>query len=254
MPQNTYFHVGCYYGSVPNTGSNNDVPFVNDAVLTRQNNHAILPQDGRLLLVAGIGANMDRVRLNTPKARYVGLPSMTPVNVGATVPSPPNVYDATDGPISIPRADEIAMESTNVGAGAENHAILVVFGFGQRMIPEGQRYRIRGTAAITASAGTWQNGSIVLDTVLPAGMYALVGLDVVGTNLFAARLVFPGASFRPGCLCRNSAGVIPATQFRSGPLGVYGEFDSVNVPNLDVLSLGANTSQVVYMDVIRISG
>lgn len=249
----TYWHLCCYSGSVPNTGANNDVAFVTDSVLTKSNNHAILPQDGQLIAAAVIGESLNRVRLNTPAARYVSLPSVVPPIVGTTVPSNPNIANFDDGPLTIPKADEVAFEFTQAGAGAEVQKAGVIFSFGKRPVPSGQKYRIRGTAAITGSTSAWVNGAITLDSTLPRGMYAVVGLQVVATNIFLGRLVFPGASYRPGCLGQESAGLMPAPIFTDGTLGVFGEFDSVNTPALDIICLGACNAQTVYMDIIKIS-
>lgn len=250
----SYFHTCCYYGSVANGTTLVDVPLVNDQILTRANNHAILGQPAKLLQVASLSTTLQRVRLNTPSARYVSLPYMQPVNASATIPTVPSIAKFGFNPLTIPRADEVAFEAVHGGAGAENVVIAVWFGFAFRDVPPGQRYRVRATASITASAGTWQNGSITLDNTLPAGDYAIVGLDVLGTNLFAARLILQGESWRPGCLCRDSEADVPDSSFTDGTLGQYGQFNSINTPNLEILSVGANTSQTVYMDLIRING
>lgn len=250
----TNFHLACYSSSVPNGTALTAVNAVNDQVLTIQDNKFILPGQGKLLQVASLSLNMQRVRLNTPSARYVSLPYMAPVNVGATVPSYPQIADFGFGPLTIPKADMISMEATHAGAGAQNVYIAAWFGFLYRDAQPGQRYRVRATGTITNSAGTWQSGSLNMEQTLPAGMYAVVGLDVIGANLFAARLIFPGSSYRPGVLCRESLGNTPSDVFTNGKLGTYGVFDSVNTPNLETLSVGANTSQEVYMDLVKISG
>lgn len=250
----TYQHLCCYSGSVAASTANVDMPLVNDGVLTRQNNHAILPQQGQLLLGVTMSADADRTLLNTPSVRYVGLPSVVPVNASATVPTNPAIYDMTDAPLMIPPSDEIAIQGTQNNVGAQTMYTGVWFGFGRREVPAGQRYRVRGTATITGSTGAWVNGSITMDTVLPQGNYAMVGLDVVGAGLFLARLIVPGTSYRPGVLCRQSAGLVPSKIFTNGVLGVYCEFNSVNVPNLEILQVSANTAQVIYMDVVRLGG
>lgn len=252
MPQ-TYQHLACYSGSVANAVANVDMPLVNDSILTRQNNHAILPQDGYLWAAAVNSANADRCRLNTPSVRYVGLPSIVPVNASATVPGNPGVYDMTDAPLAIPKADEIAVEGTQSGGVAETMFALLVFGFGRRELPNGPRYRVRGTSAITGVTGSWVSGSLTMDTVLPRGNYAVIGMDVIGAGLFGARLIFPGASYRPGVLARQSAGLPPSKLFTNGVLGVLGEFDSVNVPNLEIIQLSANTAQVTFLDLVKLN-
>lgn len=247
-------HLACFAGSIPNGVANVQVPFVNDQILTRLNNNVILPEDGKLILAAGIGLNLSRGRLNTAAARFVGLPALVPVNVGTTVPNVPNIMDYSAGPLTIPRADEIEFQSTHSGAAAQLNTYLALFQFGFKPIPGGQTYRIRGTAAVAGAASTWLNGPITLEQTLPRGVYAIVGLDVVGTNCFAARLSIPGSPYRPGCLCRETVGAVPAPIFRNGTLGVYGQFDSTSQPSLDVLGIGAITTQEVFMDVILLTG
>lgn len=248
----TYFHMAAYRASVGAGLSNVDIAAVNDSILTITNNHFLVPQTADLLAVAGFGVNMDRLLLNTPSLRYVGLPSMWPINIVATVPSPFNIYVPGDNPIKIPQVDEIAMQASQTDAGAQVMTAMVLFGFGKKIIPPGPVYRLRGTASITGVAGAWASGSITMDTTLPQGQYALVGLQVVAANCTGARLIFPGASFRPGTIPVNAAGSIPHPIFARGDLGVYGEFENVNLPNLEILlNTGANSSQVVYMDVVR---
>lgn len=254
MLSTTYMHLAAYYESIANGVANVDVAAVNDGILTRLNGHFVLPQDGKIIGVYNGSANFNRGRLNTPSLRYVGLPSTVPGNASLTVPSPMNFLDWTQTPVMIPKVDEIAYEGTQDGGGAEVVWSGILFGFGRKEIPGGNVYRLRGTAAITCAAGTWVSGSITMDSTLPQGRYALVGMIAQGANLGLARLIFPGASFRPGCVAINTLTGIPADVFTNRSLGVFGEFESINLPNLECLSVGACTAQTVFLDVIRTGG
>ena len=90
-----------------------------------------------------------------------------------------------------------------------------------------------------------------MEQTLPQGRYAIVGMDVIGTNLAAARLIVPGAFFRPGCLGRNAVGNVPNPVFTDGSLGVWGIINSVNLPALETFAIGANTTQTVYLYLVR---
>lgn len=249
----TYQHMAAYFGSVSNTGSNNDTPAVNDGILTISNTHFVLPVPGKVMAAMGLGANLNRLQLNTPSLRYVGLPSVEPINQSLTVPSPANYVDFTANPIPIPPIDEIAMMFTNGGAAAENETAGVIFSFQFKPVMPGAIYRLRGTATITGATGTWANGSITMDTTLPQGRYAMVGADVIGTNIAFARFIFPGAGWRPGVFARNAlANILPRINIDRS-LGVMGEFESINLPNLEILCTGANTAQTVYLDLIRLT-
>lgn len=250
----TNFHVACYSGSVGAGLLNVDTPAVQDGQLTIANNHFVLPRQAQFLWAYPVGVGLSRARLNTPKMRYVGLPSIVPVNVGTSVASPPNVVDWTADNIMLDTIDEVAVECSSSDAGAQTMKVLVAFGFGMRPVPAQPVFRIRGTASITASTTAWTNGSITLDQTLPRGTYDVVGLDAVGTNLLAARMVFSGYGFRPGCLARNSASSLQHPLFTNGKLGVFGTFDSINLPTIDVIALGANTSQEIFLDLVRRQG
>ncbi len=184
--------------------------------------------------------------------REIGLPYIAPINQTVAAPSPPNLADYGDfGPK--PRdADELSVEATHSDAAAQIQYALLWLTFGRKNVPVGRRYRLRNTAAITGVIGSWASGSMVPDQTLPSGIYSIVGMDAFGTNLLGARLIFPGGGFRPGILARNAVGSVPHRLFTSDDLGVFGEFDSVALPTLEIFFEAANTVQEVYLDVVRI--
>lgn len=249
----TFWHLAAYFASLTNGTTNSAVAAVQDQILTRTtSNNFILPRPGRLRMMYSAGASILRARVNTPSLRYVGLPFVGPVNTALVVPSPSNLTDWGELGPPIPTADEVSVEHSLGGAAPENEFSLVWFSFGPPKIVGGPVYRIRFTASITCSAGTWVNGSMTPDQTLPAGTYSVVGMTANGTNLAAARLVFANGGFRPGCLTMNAVNSIPQKVFTDGSLGQYGVFDSVNIPTLDAFSVAACTSQEVYLDIVRL--
>jgi hypothetical protein len=249
----TYFHVAAFSASLTNGSTNAPVAAVNDGVLTlATSTQFLVPRPAQLRAAYSAGVSITNARINTPSLRYVGLPSVGPLNVTLTVPSPPNLGDFGDNGPTLPTADGISVEHSLGGAAPEQEFTLLWLLFGKRPRPQGPTYRLRFTGTITAVANTWVNGTMTPDQTLPAGRYAVVGLDAVGTNLVAVRLLFPGTFYRPGCLARNAVSGIPDPIFTDGSLGLYGVFDSVNVPTFDIFASGANTAQTVFMDVVRI--
>lgn len=251
----TFWHLAAYFASLTNGSTNTAVAAVQDNVLTRTtSNNYILPQVGRLRMLYSAGVSITNARINTPSLRYVGLPSVGPLNLALAIPSPPNYTDFGEMGPQLPTADEISAEHSLGGAAPENEFTLMWVQFQRREVPGGPVFRIRFTATITGAAGTWTAGTMTPDQTLPAGRYAVVGMDVMGTNLAAARLIFPGGTYRPGCLGRNAAGNIQVKAFVDGSMGLYGVFDSVNVPSLETFAIGANTAQTIYLDVVRLGG
>lgn len=248
------FHIAAYRGSVGAGLSDVDIAAVQDSQMTIANNHFVLPRKSNLLFAFGLGTNLSRLLLNTPKMRYVGLPSLVPINSGATVPSPVNVVDLSMKYVNLDTIDEIAVQASSADAGAQTMNAVVGFGFTFRDVPSQPTYRIRATATITQVAGSWVNGAMTLSQSLPNGRYHVVGMDCVAANGIAARLVFSGGGFRPGCLCRNATSSIQHPMFTDNRLGIYGSFDSINLPTMDIFANGAGATQEIFLDLIREQG
>jgi hypothetical protein len=253
MDAKTYFHLAAYRGSLVTASVNVALAGVNDAALTRDASSNFLAPGGmRIRLGATGGVNISRSRINTASLREVALPYIAPVNNGLTVPTPPNLADFGDyGPT--PRAaDSISIETTHSDAATQVMYALLWMIFGRKEPTPGREYRTRFTGAITAVAGTWVSGAMTLDQVLPAGIYQVVGMDVFGTNLLAARLAFVGGGWRPGVLARPTVSGVPHPIFTDGRLGVFGEFNSVAMPQLEIYAEAANSVQEGYLDLVRV--
>lgn len=247
----TYFHLAAFFGSLTNNTTSN-VPVVTDNVLTNTSSNTFAtPKPAKLVGMYSAGANITDAQLNTPSLRYVGLPFVGVLNTALVVPSPPNVaWWGQNGP-TIPEVDGIQVAHTLGGAGPENESSLIWLNYGYKPIGGGPNYRLKFTGTITAVTGAWAGGAMTATSVLPQGTYDVVGMDVIGTNLLAARLVFPGSFFRPGVLCRNTLAAIPDDSMTDQRLGCFGTFKSINLPNLEILSTGANTAQTIYLDLQR---
>lgn len=249
----TYFHLGAFRGSVTNGTTNTAIAGVSDQALTRAASNAfIAPENATIRMGVAGGVNASRSRINTPAMRKIGLPYIAPLQTGITVLAPPNIADF--GPFGPkPQAtDEISVEATHTDAAPQIQWALMWLMFDRREPSVGPKHRQRFTSAITAVVGSWVAGAITFDQNLPNGRYEITGMDVFGTNLIAARLVFPGGGWRPGCLGRNAVASQNSLLFQDGTLGVYGEFDNVNTPQLEVYAEAGNTAQEGYLDLVRI--
>ena len=249
-----YFHTVAYRGSVVNATTNTAIAGVQDDVLTRAASNAFLAPPG-CRIRAGIagGVNASRARIDTAEARKVGLPYIAPLNTGITAPSPPNVADYGPSGIRPQQNDEVAVQSTHTDAAPQIQFAGLWFYFNRVEPQGGNEYRLRFTSAITGVVGSWASGALTFDQVLAVGKYQITGLDVFGTNLLLARLLFTGGGWRPGCLARNAVGSVPHPLFTAGALGVWGEFDSTTPPQLQTYVEAANTAQEGYVDVIKIA-
>jgi hypothetical protein len=255
------FHTLVYTKADTAATANEDIPAVTDSWATIQNNHYILQQDAYLMAAYWQNAGATNARLNTPHFRFLSLPSITPVNRSAAPVSLSPICWLKPMRLLVPRIDEVALEASNDGAGAVRGVGVVWVSDGNYTLPSGVNsdlYTIRATGTITATSLAWTLGNITFDQGLPAGRYAVVGMDVFGLNLVAARLQFPGGAgpngMRPGVLAKPTLAAYQWEYFRHGNAGLFGTFDSTAQPLLEIFSNGANSAQTVWLDVVRISG
>lgn len=247
-------HHLCEYSSVvADDGVNTQVSAVVDGWLPIVNNNFLLPEPMQLRQAFLFGEAITRARLNVPSFRVLGLPYMVPVCPGTTIPTIPAYVDLKDHELNLPLMDEIMLETTNVGGTSARHFGLFWLGDQDHSSVTGPVYTIRGTATITGVTGGWASGTLTLDQTLPGGRYAVVGMDALGTNLVAARLLLPGSVKRPGCLGRVSAAFDNRMTWRYGRIGTFGFFQTIAPPTLDILCLDACTAQEVYLDVVKVA-
>jgi hypothetical protein len=241
------FHLGVFTKTSVGNITDEDIPAVNDQVLTISNNHFIPPVPMKILILAAGAVNGIRFKIQTPKLRAMVVPQYGRLALGALPNTRANIVDHTPMPLAINPIDELScLFTTNVVA-ATQPTCGVWLDDGHTQRPRGEPYWIHGTASITGVANAWQNGAITLDQTLPAGRYSVVGMRcVVATNTLFARLIFPTQVFRPGVPVAVSFGADESNYFENGYLGEFGQFASIAQPLLEIFS---NTAGAVTPDV-----
>lgn len=232
-----------------------DIPAVTDNVVTVQNGHYIVQEDMNLLAAYHRNAGAVNAKLQTAALRRVAVPSIQPVNVNAApITLPPMVF-FPPAKLTIPAIDEIAWLASNSGAGAVRAVGLLWLNTRSHNfnVPTGDMFSIRFTATITGTLVTWTGGSISFETSLPAGRYSVIGLQVIGANTECARLVFLGGGYRPGVIVRPAVSNYMWDHFQQGAAGVFGEFESTAMPNLEVFQTTAGAQTYTgFMDLVKI--
>lgn len=245
--------MAAFTGSQGVTATPVALPVVQDNFLSQQGTNSYT-QDRASRLYGGYaqGASITQAQVNTPIFRNIGPENLTPVSVGAAILSlfPQNV-SPINAPI-IPRVDPIQFLTTNGGGGAEQQTGFIWLGDGNIGLGGEEIRTIIATATITAGNLVWGSGSFTLTQQLPAGRYRVVGLDIVGANLLAARLVFTNGGMRPGCIARASTAILPTFTFMNGNLGSWGEFESYSQPNIELFGSAAPTTQTIYLQIQQI--
>lgn len=164
--------------------------------------------------------------------------------------NPPESMLHPESPTPLVKDESLNFQINSDAAAATDEYGLIWLSAGAISPVKGQIYTMRATAEASLAHGKWNYSELTFDSKLPAGTYAIVGMRAQGTNLIAARLVFKGGKWRPGCPAVNSLGDRDGKFFRNGNLGVWGEFDQTTPPAIECLGV-TDTSQIIFLDLIK---
>lgn len=250
-------HTLAFFNTTTGALTLSDSPAVTDGWATVTNNHFIMQEDMDLLIAAGFADTITRLQLNLPHWRFVNQPEITPVIQTWDGPEAINPYMLEPKTLTVNNIDEL--QALVSSSGTATNGILTALWLAPKVrtlnVPAGDVYPCRFTAAITGATGAWARGNFTFDSTLPAGEYAVLGLDVVDPASQLARLRFQNYTMLPGTWVRNGATGTNSRVFRNGRLGNWGQFKNTAQPTLEIFSAsGGATSQVGVIDLVRISG
>lgn len=199
----------------------------------------------------GVALTLTRAQLSSPSLRRNFLPEIVPLDVGAVLPaSPRKIFLFDDSPITLDPGEALDYLVTDSAGAPERITGLVWLSSGPSKPDLRPYFTLRVTAATTLVANTWTNAAITFDQTLAAGRYALVGARFRSTNLIGFRFVFVGGTYRPGAVGYAATTSLDYEKFRSGNLGVWGEFAHNAPPTVDFLANAADTSEVGELDLV----
>lgn len=231
----------------------NTVP-VQDDILAISNNRFLPQEDYQIVAAYAQSTTLNRARITSPTNRQITLPFIRPSSAATSPPTDPNVADYRVQPFQIQGLEELGIEaSTDLGAATE---VFVAGLWLQKQFtppPRGNIFTLRGTSTTAAGILLWTNLAVTWADSLPEGLYAVVGLEVVGVTELMARVILENQIFRPGSLASGLVGSRTHEMFRMGRLGNWGQFRSTRMPIVQVLNLAATAVHTVYLDLIRIS-
>lgn len=243
-----------YYGSITNNVTDTLVPAIADQIGTRQDSR-FMWTDPRTVLRAFAGVpDGTACRIDAPSFNGFVRPVISPIDADATLGGNlPAIVDFEGRGITLPRLENVGPLVTRAGAAAANCAVLLWHARTMVPAPPGKVYTVRATSASTGAAGAWQLATLTFDQALPSGKYAVIGMTCYGANLLCARLVPPGISLeRPGVMANVDQTSWQYPSMRFGNSGLFTEFFNTNPPQIEYLSYGAQTTQIVYLDIINL--
>lgn len=228
-------------------------PVSDETTFIAQNDLMVPDGHTDLCLAYALGVNLDQAEFDSPSLRTLSRVS---------VPWTDHSIEPTDNLqvpgylMNIPKV--VPGEALNCyvkdSGGAANRKTVALWMADGPIAPvSGQNSRlVRGSATFAAVPYEWSNGQIVLETDLPQGRYAVIGMRVQGTTTIAARLIFPKQGFRSMVLGTDSETQRMDDRFLNGSFGVMGEFQNFVPPRLEAYCAEADAKQDVMLNVVKI--
>jgi hypothetical protein len=249
------FSLVAYTESQDSSGALVNVAALADQHITTQGDDVVVPDwANKLAGVCAIGATISQAQMTSPSMRAESLLDVAPVSVGAEPVFPLAYVDLWDKPRTLEPGEGLQALVAETAAGAEQETVLAWLQGDVAAAPDGVVETIRCTATATLTALAWSLATLVLSQSLRAGRYAIVGMRAQSAGLLAARLVIPGSQFRPGVIGTDAAGDQPPMKFRRGDMGQsWGEFEHRFVPQVEFLSVSADTAETVWLDVVKVA-
>lgn len=253
-------HLAGYYQSVDPAGAFVQLAALADSQITVNTPRIQVPPLNQVIAIAG-GAEsvtIPNMRLVSPsiltKYRQYVVPLNTAV-AGPSLPmSPHRVVDLRDDPLILVPSEQLTAELLSNPAAVQPQWCLVLFSDGKPAPVSGPVYTGRAVVANALVVGAWTLNTLVFVDQLPRGRYQIVGFRPTSVNMIASRIIVPGSTWRPGALASVNNTDVAHDMWRSGNLGVWGEFEDVD--NLQIESLGAVADaaaiQEYYVDMIQV--
>jgi hypothetical protein len=254
-------HLVAFYQSTYNI-SDVEINVVKDDVLSRTAATRILvpPDLNRIGWGYAAATDLAKARYFTPSLetrRFYAL--IHPHRKGGVLPTidVPRIF-VPEPPVELTPNEELSAKFTVGGSAAEDIYGLASFQVAALpAVPAGEFKIVRCTGSTTLVKGDWTSVKLTPDVSLEAGEYALVKFIAISTNVIAARVIIPGQVWRPGLpgFPGAEADALAHATVYSKLLPAYemGRFDHLHLPEFQFLANAADTSEVVYLYLVKVA-
>lgn len=251
------WHLLAFSGAKTDSTANENIPAVSDAGWSLSNaNEYLLPQNLEVMFAYALNDTITRARITSQNLRDIGYPEVYPLQVAATPTAPLPV--AAFAPNAMPKLklnDTVGFQCSNGVSTVDEARACIAVRPSMFPAPPGARTTLYASASVTLVKDQWVSKTLTYDQTPPVGRYSVIGMEAYGTNAVFARLIFPGyTEMRPGVVAGNTiAEYDPRHLNRGGYWGEWGQFYSVNLPQIEVLgdTAGAQTINVI-LDVVAL--
>lgn len=247
-----------------NTTTEEEIDVIPDDILTRTSTTRFMIPPGLTKLYwgfAGAGslgeARLYAPSLETKKYRL----RIIPRNIYSVLISGDYGYVfKPNPPVSFAATEEISFYASLTDA-TTSKTVVGVFTLGPDTLPplpRGEPFWIRCVGSTTLTAYRWTSVKLTPEVQLEAGTYALISAIGISAGAIAIRFIIPGLVWRPGfpAVAANTEyeGVSVARRIINDLIETeYGRFSHLSIPEVQFLSATADTSEVVYMKLVKVA-
>lgn len=247
------FTIAGYNESQDTAGVLVDVAALTDQHLTTDGDDILVPDDyDKLMGAFALGVTITGARITSPTLRKRLNPDLSPLNIGAEPAVRDAFHDYFDNPIQLTPGEGLRAQVSEGASGAELESVFVWLGNGEEEAVSGEIFTVKLTGATTLVANAWSLVPLTISQQLEAGTWGIVGMRAISAGAQAARLVIPGSSWRPGVIAWDAENDIDLKRFRRGASGLWGKFSHSFLPQCEFKSVSADTSETVYLDLVKL--
>ena len=232
------------------TALDNIAPIIDQHVTVTGDDISVPSFAPNLGMLYAFGAGIAQCRVASPSLRHSLLPEVMPVDVSAEPTTGFKILSHFDRPFELTPSE--GLQATVIHANTEYDTVLVWLFDAIEAAPAGEIVTVQATGTTTLTAYGWSLVPLTFSQQLEAGTYAIVGMRAASAGALAARVVLSGSPFRPGVVGYDAVSDMENDIFRNGNLGVFGTFEHSAQPQVEFLSVSADTAETVYFDLIKL--
>jgi hypothetical protein len=248
----------CAWSDVVPTDTETELSAITDDVLSIVGGKRFAVRTGLEYVhyAAALSTNLTKARLNSPSLEVRRTQFWIIPQVSDALKFPLSPYTVLKPPV--PQSLAAGEHLSALGTASANVRVVVLAGLGPATlppVPAGERIIVRCTSNTTLRPFEWTTCSLTPDISLPVGTYTLVGMLPISANAIAARAIILGQVNRPGvpALAGDEAAVKKCDPLWLTAVQQYamGSFPHTDLPQVQFLSSAADTSEVVYLYLVK---
>jgi len=248
----------CAWSQVVPTDAETELDAITDDVLSIVGGKRFAVRAGmdHVHFTAALSTNLVSARLNSPSLEMRRTRAYVIPQVSDAIKFPLSPYAVCKPPVPLTLA--VGEHLSGLGTASANVRIYMLASLGPATlppVPAGERIVVRCTSNTPLRPNEWTTCNLTPDVSLAVGTYTLIGMLPISANAIAARAIVLGQVNRPGvpALAGTEAAVkkcdpLWLTAVQQYPMG---SFPHTDLPQVQFLSSAADTSEVVYLYLVK---